>query len=281
MQKTVNPAEFIIDLAAIDNRSPEHEASSSERVERLQKAWLNESVKLYGPLDKSSARPTLPTTATNSAFAIHSPFIRQTRVLTHRTFLTTYRDPMGVLGSLLEALLVGVITGLTFLQLNRDLSGIRSRQGALYNAAALQGYLILMFETYRLTVDIPLFDREHNENVVDVLPFLLSRRMARLFLEDLPVPLLFSVIFYWMAGLGNDASNFFIFFSIVLLFQYIGVTFATVCVAASRSFAGASLVANLGYTIQTFACGYFIQADTIPVYVRWLKWTSFVFYGFW
>jgi hypothetical protein len=138
-----------------------------------------------------------------------------------------------------------------------------------------------MFETYRLTVDIPLFDREHNENVVDVLPFLLSRRMARLFLEDLPVPLLFSVIFYWMAGLGNDASNFFIFFSIVLLFQYIGVTFATVCVAASRSFAGASLVANLGYTIQTFACGYFIQADTIPVYVRWLKWTSFVFYGFW
>lgn len=28
------------------------------------------------------------------------------------------------------------------------------------------------------------------------------------------------------------------------------------------------------------ACGYFIQSQTIPVYVRWLKWTAYVFYAF-
>ncbi|EHL02103.1 putative Uncharacterized ABC transporter ATP-binding protein/permease [Glarea lozoyensis 74030] len=49
---------------------------------------------------------------------------------------------------------------------------------------------------------------------------------------------------------------------------------------ASRNFAGASLIANLGYTVQSMACGFFVQANEIPVYVRWTKWTAYVFYSF-
>ena len=52
------------------------------------------------------------------------------------------------------------------------------------------------------------------------------------------------------------------------------------CVAASRDFSVASLIANMGYTIQSMACGFFIQSNSIPIYVRWLKWTAYVFYGF-
>lgn len=276
----VNPAEFLIDIAAIDNRSPELETASSERVERLKLAWAEESEKIYDSLSEKGL--TIPASRVNTRpkSQKHSPFIRQTRVLTARTFLTTFRDPMGMTGSLIEAIAMGIITGWVFLNLSRDQSGIRSREGALYNAAALQGYLILIFETYRLTIDIQIFDREHNENVVDVLPFLLSRRFARFFMEDLPVPLCYAVIFYWMAGFRAEASTFLTFFSIVLINQYIAVTFAMCCVSALRDFPGASLIANLGYTIQSMACGYFIQSNTIPVYVRWLKWTAYVFYAF-
>ena len=281
----VNPAEFLIDIAAIDNRSPELESVSLERVERLKSAWIEESNKLYNSLSQKGK--TVPERTAMHSFnrktsklPLHSPFIRQTRVLTSRALLTTWRDPMGMTGSLIEAVAMGIMAGWVFLQLGRDQSGIRSREGALYNAAALQGYLILMFETYRLSIDIQLFDREHNENVVDVLPFLLSRRLARFFMEDFPVPLLYSLIFYWMAGFRSEASTFLTFFSIVLLCQYIAVTFAMTCIAAARSFSSASLIANMGYTIQSMACGFFIQSNTIPVYVRWLKWTAYVFYAF-
>jgi ABC-type multidrug transport system ATPase subunit len=277
----VNPAEFLIDIAAIDNRTPELEAASSERVERLKSAWAEESSKRHGHLDEkaSDLRSAVPQNPSENS-RLHSPFIRQTRVLTSRTFLTTYRDPMGMFGSLAEAILLGVMSGWVFLHLARDQSGIRSREGALYNAAALQGYLILIFETYRLSIDIQLFDREHNENVVDVIPFLLSRRIARFPMEDFPVPLIFSLIFYWMAGFRAEASTFLVFFSVVLLSQYIAVTFAMACIAMARSFSAASLIANMGYTIQSMACGFFIQSNTIPVYVRWLKWTAYVYYGF-
>ncbi|KAF7876360.1 hypothetical protein EAF04_001453 [Stromatinia cepivora] len=278
----VNPAEFLIDMAAIDNRSPELEAASSTRVENLKLAWAEENNRKFFRDNEKGTSAEAPNTQdlVSKKWTRHSPFIRQTRVLTSRTFVTTYRDPMGMFGSLVEAIGLGIMSGWVFLNLREDLSGIRSRQGALYNAAALQGYLMLLFETYRLTIDIQLFDRENNENVVDVIPFLLSRRIARFFTEDFPVPLIYSVIFYWMAGFRSDGSTFLTFFAIVLLCQYIAVTFAMTCVAASRNFPGASLIANLGYTVQSFACGFFIQSNTIPVYVRWLKWTAYVFYAF-
>jgi hypothetical protein len=149
----VNPAEFLVDIAAIDNRSPELEAASLERVEKLKVAWLDESRILYRSDGKIGSEIVPKTMSlTRSAHVKHSPFIRQTRVLTARTFLTTWRDPIGMSGSLFEAVAVGIMTGWVFFGLSTTQSGIRSREGALYNAAALQGYLILIFETYRVSL---------------------------------------------------------------------------------------------------------------------------------
>ncbi|KAK2021213.1 ABC transporter [Colletotrichum zoysiae] len=275
----VNPAEFLIDIAAIDNRTPELEAETTVRVNRLKSAWVSESEKRFEPSEKAvqavGRRP-----GARSKTNKHATYGRQIKVLTERTFKVTYRDPMGMLASILEAVLMAVVTGYIFFDLPRDLSGIRSRQGALYTATGLQGYLTLMFEVYRLTVDIPTFDREHSESCVDAVPFLVSRRLARLFTEDLPVPFLFSVIYYFLCGFEADAGQFFIFFVITLLTHYIAVTCAITCVASSRNFPGASLVANMVFTLQSMACGMFIQANAIPVYLRWLKWITYSFYSF-
>ncbi|KAJ5235275.1 uncharacterized protein N7469_004443 [Penicillium citrinum] len=269
----VNPAEYLIDLAAIDNRSEALEAASHVRVNHLREVWqarfvdTNEEEKGYSPESILGGMKQVS-------------FRRQFRVLTSRTFKTTIRDPMGVAGSLLEAVGMAVICGWIFLQLGEDLAGIRSRQGSLYTASSLNGYLILLYETYRLTIDIHLFDRERNEGVVGVPAFLLSRRAARLPLEDLPVPLIFSIIFYFMVGYRVDVGQFFIFFALTLLTHYIAVTFAAVSIGVSRNFPGASLVGNLSFTLQSFACGYFVQSQQIPVYVRWLKWCAYTFYIF-
>lgn len=89
------------------------------------------------------------------------------------------------------------------------------------------------------------------------------------------MPFLFSTIFYFMANFERDAHHFFVFFATTLTNHYIAVTCAMTCVTAARHFAGASLIANLCYTLQSLACGMFIQADSIPVYVRWLKWITY------
>lgn len=266
----VNPAEHLIDIAAVDNRSAELEATSSVRVDGMKQAWRRVSESQASViLDQNSSRPLESQIITVNSQ--QSALSRQIRVLTARTWKVTLRDPLGVASSLVEATALGVLMGWIFLSLDGTLSGIRSREGALYTAASLQGYLILLFEVYRLTIDIKLFDRERGEGVVGVPAFLISRRLARLFIEDIPVPLIFSVIFYFMAGFRAEAGQFFIFFAVTLLSQYISVTFAMVCVAVSRDYAGSSLIANMGYTVQSLGCGYFVQSNQIPVYMRWLK----------
>ena len=267
----VNPAEFLIDLAAIDTRSPEAEESSATRVQGLIQAFQvsPECSALQRMEEKSLTDQTESRKGESGQH--HASLSHQVKVLTGRTFKITYRDPMGIAGSMLEATSMAVITGWIFLQLDGSLSGIRSREGALYTAASLQGYLILLFECYRLTVDIQLFDREYREGVVNVASFLISRRLARIILEDVPVPLIFSIIFYFMVGFRPLASQFFIFFAVTLLTHYIAVNYATLCVAISRNFAGASFIANMGYTLQSLGCGYFVQANQIPIWVRWLK----------
>lgn len=289
----VNPAEFLIDLAAIDNRTPGLESASQARVEALKAAWKSRSISEKDTpakgTEKAMEETTEMTMEKHSTPESNNPersstqtvsFKRQFRVLTSRTFTTTIRDPLGVAGSLLEAVGMSVINGWIFLQLSETQAGIRSRQGSLYTASSLNGYLILLYETYRLTIDIRLFDRERSEGVVGVPAFLLSRRAARLPLEDIPVPFIFAIIYYFMAGYRLSVGQFFVFLVLNLLTHYIAVTFAAVAIGVSRSFPGATLVANLSFTLQSFACGYFVQSQQIPVYVRWLKWVAYTFYIF-
>ncbi|KAJ4992514.1 ABC transporter [Stagonosporopsis vannaccii] len=280
MPPFTNPAEHLIDVVSVDNRSEEAEAVAEERVGHIRTAWRDHCDKTLGEKREQNYAAAAVGSKPKSTVPRHSGILQQITVLTSRTWVVTIRDPMGMFGSLLEAISMAIITGWIFLNVDGSLSGIRSRQGALYNAAALQGYLILLFETYRLTDDIQLFDEEARQGVVSIPAFLISRRFARFFIEDLPVPLIFSVIYYFMVGFRADGAEFLIFFSVILLEHYIAVCFAMVCVAISRNFAGASLVANLAYTLQSMACGYFIQSNTIPIYVRWTKWTAYVFYAF-
>ncbi|KAI7765455.1 hypothetical protein LZL87_007206 [Fusarium oxysporum] len=274
----VNPAEFIIDIAAVDNRTPELEQETSAKVERLKSAWNEETQKRHRPLDTIDVGDGKR--KKDKKAEAHAGFVRQLTVLTDRTLKVTYRDPLGMAATLTEAIFMGLVCGYLFFDLGRDQAGIRSRQGGLYTAAGLQGYLILIFEVYRMTFDIPTFDRENSEGCVDALPFVLSRRIARMVTEDVAAPFLFSVIFYFMAGFDRDVEKFFTFFAITLLNQYIAVTCAMTCVATVRHFAGASVIANLVFTLQSMACGMFINVNSLPVYVRWLKWLTYTFYVF-
>lgn len=292
----VNPAEHLIDLAAIDTRSPELEVDSVARVRSLKQTWMQRTCS-EGQIPRSEGKTGLNGQTPPRR---QSPtIIRQVKVLTARTLKVTIRDSLGLIASLVEAIGMAVIMGWIFVSLDGSLAGNRSREGAIYTAAYLQGYIILIFETYRLIRDIQVFDRENGEGVVGIPAFLISRRLARIFVEDLPVPLIFSLIFYFMVGFRHQASQFFIYLGINILSHYIALTFATVCVAVSRNFAGASLVANMGFTVQSLAGGYFVQSNQIPVYMRWFKvysahqssllilnmliclqWTAYVFYAF-
>lgn len=270
-----NPFDFVIDLAAVDLRSQELEQMSLARVRELQEAWRTRSTVALEKVPDPASATDLGGRQVVGTGDVLNKLLQEVVVHTRRSFVVTCRDRLGLLASMVESLSMGIMSGWIFYQLGSDLPGIRSRQGAMYSACALQGYLILLFETYRLTIDIEVYDRERIEGVVKPVSFIVSRRLSRIPLEDLPVPLFYSVLFYFMTGFRPDANQFFIFFAIQLLLHLIAVNLATVCVALNRQFMIASLIANLTFTLQSFACGFFINTRSIAEWLRWVKWTAY------
>ena len=268
----INPADYLIDTVAVDTRSEEADEKSQARVNRLLVAWSKESEARFTTHGMALGELRAPDERTRP-MQQSAPFLRQVQVLTSRTLLTTIRDPFGVMGSWSQAVFMGLVCGLIFYKIPHNLAGIRSTQAAFYLLASGHSYLFILFETYRLTrVDIQLFDRERGENLVSGVAWIVSRRIAHGILEDFIVPVLFCFIFTHLAGFQGNVG---IFFAIVVLIHYIAVSFALFCVALLREFSWAALMANAFTTVQTYGSGFFAQAATIPVYVRWMKYVAY------
>ncbi len=256
-----------MDLAALDTRSEEGEKTSQTRIRLLGDSWKSRSdlEKVLEP----TVVPFYPESGQLQRTGVG--FRRQVMVMTKRSIKTTLRDPMGMVGCILQAMVMGLGYGWIFFRLGTDQAGIRSREGAIY-IAIYQSYLTLMFEIYRLTAEIRLFDMERRDGVASVPAFLVSRRLSKILFEDIPIPTIFAAIFYFMVGLRNDSASFGIFLAVIVASNYSAVNLASLCVALSRKFAVASLLGNLLFTFHFLCCGWVIQTNQLPIYFRWLKW---------
>jgi hypothetical protein len=268
----VNPADFLVDLSGIDYRNGELETQSKARVTALRDAWHSQS-RNHVPASAEPAytKSSVQWKPSNQGLGL----ARQIRVLTYRTVNVTYRDPLGLTACIVEAILMGLAVGYMFYDMGRDQADIKSREGCLYVAAGLQGYVIIIFETYRMTLDIPTFDREASDGYVQPVAFVLSRRLAKCFIEDLPIPIILSSLIYFMTGLDRQLSKILTFYGISILNQYLAVLCASACVVISRDFPTASLIASLVYTLQSLASGLIVQVDTMPVYIGWTRWITY------
>lgn len=153
LKEHVNPADYLskshlflelfwdsVDISSVDTRTPDAERESQTRVSRLVSAWQTQSYQFLSNHPIDYPQTSLASSVTRPAkVEHHAPLLRQVRVLTSRMIVTTYRDPMGLMASWAEAILMGLVSGLVFLHLSKTASGIRDREGALYIGASLQG----------------------------------------------------------------------------------------------------------------------------------------------
>jgi hypothetical protein len=270
MPSSCNPVEFMIELSATNATTSENDALAKEKVKYLKSCW-----------EQSDLCNRIPSIFKSELLIRNTLSLpRKLKALTRRTMKTTCRDPLGVISVSLMSISLAFFTGLTFYQVDKSLQGMRSRESGLFIASQLYGYLVLLFEIYRMSLDVQIYDQEKLEDAVDTLTFLVSRRAAKLLLEDIPSPMLFSIIFHFMVGFHRGAAEFLIFVILIVITNYITIAVATICVGISRNFATASLVGNFFFTFQSMAYGYFLPVHSIPAYVGWIKWITPNFYLF-
>ncbi|RCK56637.1 hypothetical protein Cantr_05196 [Candida viswanathii] len=277
-----NIIEYIMDLSVKDTTSKEKEQQTVARINKLVGTWksthpytsalVNEGPDLFHKNLKLFTKPK------SDKISFQTELV----VLTKRTFILTYRDYKALTVFNAGSVILAITIGWMFYRPKHDLAGIRSLISTLYVALEVMGFVPMYIEIERLwTTDGAFFYREYLEGQSSIIGFLLSRRLGKLFLEDLPMTLLFSIITYFMWGLNtSNGSHFGIYFTIILLIEFCCMNVAMLSFAIAPNFAISSLIANLTYQIQNNACGYFVNAATMPVYVRWTRYLAYFWYSF-
>lgn len=258
-----NPAEFMIDITSHKSRILDLKAKFAEAVEIVPSAQSSPRVQ-----DALLTSHKLP-----SSF-------KRCEVMTKRTMMMCTRDARFLVGIGCTVGALAIVNGWIFWQLDESQRGIRSRQGSLWVATGLYGYLLLISEICRLIEDIRLFDHERRDGITSSSAFLLSRRVVKLIWEDLSLPTVFTAIYYPMVGYRANVAQICMFWLIMVLTHAVSTGVATLSVAITRNFYGAGLMGNIYFTLQTAASGYFMQVNQVPVYVKWLRWLTPTFYTF-
>lgn len=284
--------EYIMDLSVKDTTSTEEkELESIERINSLVQSWK----------DLSEFQQMMPAVETQIAFSKKDmdynlksfnysdrehqiSFLREVYILTKRTFILSYRDKISLIGFNGGSTILGIVTGWMFFKPAHDIAGMRSLISCLYTIVEVIGFCPMFFEIERLwECDMIFFYREYQENYVSILGFLISRRLGKFLLEDLPLPTIFACITYFMFGLRTDgglSSYFFIYLAVTILVQQISMALALFVSVLSPSFGISATIINMYYQLQSSGCGYFVNASTMPVYVRWTKYLAYFWYAF-
>ncbi|GAA5870310.1 hypothetical protein JCM8547_006599 [Rhodosporidiobolus lusitaniae] len=266
-----NPADFMLDLASTP--------SAPSRKTSLVPPGTSPSAspKLGFPRRRSSAIPTILLKNENAhSDADRKPsttLLTQVQVLVGRGVRELVRDKGLVLTHNLVPLIVALIVGGMFYQVDETIGGFQSRIGSLFFLGCLVAFASLSALTH-FSHAKTLFVRERARGYYNSMSWLASTVVLDVVPLRIVPTVLLGVIVYFMVGLSATAAHFFKFLLILLLFT-IATTLWNFFLAAVFSDVGiAILLSSIVNLFQLAYAGFFLNLSRIPPVLRWLQWLA-------
>lgn len=199
----------------------------------------------------------------------------KTRVLLERHFLRQKSKIVDKV-AIIQMILIAVIIGLFWLRTEHELDKFSA---ILFVATQAGSFNPLLFSMPVFPSQFQILTKERASKLYPLSSFVISQMII-----DIPFrmlyPTLFVIITYWMIGFTPSGSAFIIFLLIILAggFSFTGLAYFT-----SSFFTEIPIAITISTSltlIWMICCGYFLKLDHIPVFMRWIQWTSPLKYEF-
>jgi ABC-type multidrug transport system ATPase subunit len=227
--------------------------------------------------------PPSTTTSNNSTTSFtetrQGKLSRRLAVLFWRTAVDIIRNPTLLLLHWAMSLAMGVFVGCIFWQVGLDISGAQNRAGGLFFALAFFAFTSLT------TVDLlvnekRLVGREVGAGCYGSFEYLITKAcLDGLLLRVIPA-LLYAAPFYPMMGLGSGSSTVALFLMVLSLFALTSGALSLGVAVVSKTPGQAALIMNVVLLISLLVGGFFVNATSMPSWIRWLRYLSVFYYGY-
>ncbi|KAJ8914462.1 hypothetical protein NQ315_011403 [Exocentrus adspersus] len=280
--RNYNPADYFIHLLAV---IPGKEESCKQAIAMICDSFERSDLGVKMVVD--SATMTADSECSESDIWINgrkrnsrykASWFAQFKALLWRSWLSILKEPLLIKVRLLQTIMIALVLVAIYYGQELNQEGVMNINGVLFMFLTNMTFQNIFAVTHVFCSELPVFLREHGNGMYRTDVYFLTKTMA-----EMPIfifiPILFTCVCYYLIGLNPEWNRFLTSCGIVTLIANISISFGYLvsCLSGSISMA-MSIGPPLIIPFMLFG-GFFLNINSIPVYLEWLSYLSWFKYG--
>lgn len=259
--------EFIYSVVVSDYHNEDEKIVSMQNARKIKDKWVDTRDNTYRPCTPLEIEE-LPRGS-----------LVKTKLLLKRLFITTYRNKELFYGLCIQKLFLFVAAALVYPRIGFKQADIPTRIGIvsffILNATERSGTVIMStFADYRKVTIREIYSGFYTPSEAYYSKFLYNSALGFIFSVIYIIPV------YWLANVNNNFGRFTLFIINQFTLTNFIVAYSIVIGIYTRNHLSAHIQGSLLLMFFIVFSGIFVNIKTIRLYVRWITWTSPMYYAY-